>query len=143
MDFRLFLADMGPRPKGKTLDRIDNDGHYAPGNCRWATAREQASNTSRNKRVRLRGESVTHAEAARLGGVHQATIKRRLDRGYTAEQAVAGSVKKMKLTRKQAAAIRRLTATESDSSIALSYGVSRQMVNNIRRGHSWLNEEGE
>ena len=45
--FRNFLADMGPRPSGKTLDRIDPQGHYEPTNCRWADAEVQANNQRR------------------------------------------------------------------------------------------------
>lgn len=51
--FENFVADMGLRPPGTTLDRIDNDGNYEPGNCRWATPVEQRAN--QQKQVLVNG----------------------------------------------------------------------------------------
>ncbi len=50
LDFQVFLTDMGHRPKGMTLDRIDPDGNYIASNCRWADASTQASNQRRYKK---------------------------------------------------------------------------------------------
>ena len=66
--FENFFNDMGERPPGMTLDRINNHLGYDPDNCRWATWREQEGNRKNNRRVIIAGNSVCFAEAARLLG---------------------------------------------------------------------------
>ena len=75
-----FLSDMGERPKGMTLDRIDNTKGYYKDNCRWATPREQANNQSNNARLEYKGETHTLAEWSRLLGISYEVIKSRYKR---------------------------------------------------------------
>lgn len=55
--FSNFMVDMGPRPAGKSLDRIDNNGPYSPKNCRWATSSEQQINRQNTRKISFMGET--------------------------------------------------------------------------------------
>ena len=79
--FDVFLADMGERPDGATLNRIDNAKGYEPSNCNWATATEQNRNRRFNVYVDLDGDRVLLAEAAERLGIKYQTAYMRLRRG--------------------------------------------------------------
>lgn len=90
--YRHFLEDMGERPEGKTLNRINNDGDYCPINCEWATPKQQARNTSQTKLVTYNGQTKSVSEWAELTGIKRRTLSKRLQSGWSAKNALSVEV---------------------------------------------------
>jgi hypothetical protein len=88
-DFHIFVSDIGKRPKGFTLDRINNDKGYSPDNCRWATRSEQQLNRRDAVWVTIEGEKYRPSILAKIAGTKQDTIINRANNGYPYNKVIS------------------------------------------------------
>lgn len=92
MSFELFFLDMGSRPHAKSqLDRIDNNGDYRPGNCRWASTHDQNRNKRTNRIIEFSGKTMCVADWAVELGLRPTLINQRLSRGWSEHRALSKS----------------------------------------------------
>ena len=87
-DFNVFYADMGDRPEGHSLDRIDPNGNYCKENCRWASIKTQARNKKNTIYLEYKGERRPMAEWSELLGLPRKSVEERIRKGWTVERAL-------------------------------------------------------
>lgn len=127
MDFNVFYKDMGDRPKGKSLDRIDNNGPYRKGNCRWATRKEQNNNKRNTRYLTYNGETKLLSEWGETLGINPGTLGSRIARGRTVDQILQPYTEGMN-TRKDATMVEFEGAMRPLSEVALQLGLSRKLL---------------
>lgn len=82
-----FIEDMGEPPNGMEIERIDNNGNYAPDNCRWASRSEQCRNTRHNRIITHKGETMCLTSWAERVGIDRNRIGHRINSGWTIDEA--------------------------------------------------------
>lgn len=128
-DFNQFVADMGWKPPGYTLDRIDNNSHYSCDNCRWATPKEQAANRRTNVWLTHDGKTMTLGQWATELGISNSALTKRLQNNptqafspeYFGNQVISDEVKHIALHRLESEQI-------SQSQLARELGCSQSAI---------------
>jgi len=143
--FKNFYEDMGDRPEGTSLERIDNDADYSPENCKWATTPEQGANQRTNRLITHNGETLTMMQWSRRTGLSKHVISGRLKAGWPVDKTLETPAHG---TRSQCKNSSKLTASDvleirasslSASALARQYGVSYANIYAILKRKSWRN----
>lgn len=146
--FLAFIEDVGPRPSPKhSLECVNNNGHYEPGNVVWAEREQQANNKSTSVILEFRGESLSVNQWARRLGICNRTIGMRLNAGWSIEKTLTTPAEhrnwavnpgRRVMTPEKAKEIReRVRNGERQAGVAKSCGVSQSLVSKVVRNQIW------
>jgi len=136
-NFKTFYADMGNRPKGLSLERIDNNKNYSPSNCRWASPKEQASNKINTIRVTYNNRVWTLRELADTYNLDRGILYRRIKAGWDKKYWFIRPNKKRQKRIDKNTAKKIFNAEGPHQQIADKFGVSYSTVFNIKNKKTW------
>ncbi len=142
--FERFLSDMGERPVGASIERINNDGNYCPDNCRWASRSEQATNKRNNVHIEVDGERLTISQWAERIGCSPSAITSRIKSGMSLRDAVTTPIPERpnaKLTQDDAICIRRSYPSKPCTQLAREFGVSKKTILNVIHRKTFVDDE--
>lgn len=122
MEFKNFLEDMGLRPDGLTLERINVNGNYEKSNCKWATQKDQVRNQRVTRRVRIEGREYIAADLSDISGLKTDTIVQRAALGLTLAEVVSP---------------RKRVFTSGLALGGLASGAKKQQMTHCKHGHEF------
>jgi hypothetical protein len=131
-----FLEDMGERPEGMTLDRIDNNGNYCKENCRWATNKEQCRNRRNSFYITAFGKTQTVAAWEEETGVHHTSIINRFNRGLKEEEVFS----KTRVNQKNTVFIKAFDKEKSLKEWSIEKDINKERISQ-RLKSGWTAEE--
>lgn len=123
--FENFLKDMGERPSGYSLERVDVNGNYSPENCKWIPRKEQNFNTRKSIRIHFRGETRCLSEWCRILNLRRGFVLKRLRLGWSFEDAIKRPIR-IPLDRREV--FRRRSRGETYNEIARAMNSNYQAV---------------
>ena len=138
--FKNFIKDLGERPVGATIERINSRGNYEPSNCRWATRLEQANNKSNNRMITINGLTQTKSQWAKSHNINVSLFHFRVKNGMDPLEALTKPVAKRPnstLTDDNIVEIRNSYPMITTPNLAKKFGVSKKAILNILHNRTY------